>query len=492
MKRIRTLTLTLLALISACGQTDRTTDLLPQTVKVYQVSSENFPNPERGWFQTVNVGLYPTEPITTANLKTWRAEGVTLVRKYYLLKDFINTPISAEFLNTLKADLGVIRNEGFKLVPRFAYVVDPEPGTFPTNALDPNQKYTPDASLERVQEHLAQLEPILQDSVDVIAYLEAGFVGYWGEWHDSSNKHVDNYSLTLNDNGKTIMQDILATLPSSRMVALRYPYWHNIKLYPQALTNAQAYSQSSQARSGHHDDYFCSEKDSWYYAYDPALSVAQQKSYVEQNTRFVITTGETGPWSGAGSYNAACNALELMRTLHYSSFNRNATDNSKAFFDNWKAKGWYNDITLKLGYRFELFSSSTPTSISKTQNLQMSFDIKNVGYATPYNPRRLAVILRNTSTKQVFRIVLNNGSLTPTNVMYDPRFWQPGTTTRVILDHALPAKLPAGTYDVLLNLPDPAPSLITRPEYSIRLANQNVWEAATGYNSLLQTITVNP
>ena len=52
----------------------------------------------------------------------------------------------------------------------------------------------------------------------------------------------------------------------------------------------------------------------------------------------------------------------------------------------------------------------------------------------------------------------------------------------------VPSSLPAGSYALLLNLPDPL--LSTRPEYSIRLANQSTWDAATGMNSLLHTLTV--
>jgi hypothetical protein len=56
----------------------------------------------------------------------------------------------------------------------------------------------------------------------------------------------------------------------------------------------------------------------------------------------------------------------------------------------------------------------------------------------------------------------------------------------------IPAATPAGQYAVYLNLPDPAASLRNRPEYSIRLANQDVWEDATGYNSLLHKVTISP
>ena len=54
----------------------------------------------------------------------------------------------------------------------------------------------------------------------------------------------------------------------------------------------------------------------------------------------------------------------------------------------------------------------------------------------------------------------------------------------------LPTTLPTGSYALLLNLPDPAASLNTRPEYAIQLANTNVWEATTGFNDLRWTVTV--
>jgi hypothetical protein len=56
----------------------------------------------------------------------------------------------------------------------------------------------------------------------------------------------------------------------------------------------------------------------------------------------------------------------------------------------------------------------------------------------------------------------------------------------------LPSNLPLGTYDLLLNLPDPTTNLRNRVAYSVRLANQSVWEVSTGYNSLLHSIRVNP
>ena len=37
---------------------------------------------------------------------------------------------------------------------------------------------------------------------------------------------------------------------------------------------------------------------------------------------------------------------------------------------------------------------------------------------------------------------------------------------------------------MLLHLPDPSPRLRDRPEYAIRFANDQVWDAPTGFNQL--------
>lgn len=44
--------------------------------------------------------------------------------------------------------------------------------------------------------------------------------------------------------------------------------------------------------------------------------------------------------------------------------------------------------------------------------------------------------------------------------------------------------MPAGSYELLLPLPDAYESLSGRPEYSIRLANEEMWEESSGYNRL--------
>jgi hypothetical protein len=65
----------------------------------------------------------------------------------------------------------------------------------------------------------------------------------------------------------------------------------------------------------------------------------------------------------------------------------------------------------------------------------------------------------------------------------DPRTWLPGAhelTVRL----RVPADLAAGTYRLALWLPDTAENLRSRPEYSVQIANQGVWNAVRGDNTL--------
>ena len=71
------------------------------------------------------------------------------------------------------------------------------------------------------------------------------------------------------------------------------------------------------------------------------------------------------------------------------------------------------------------------------------------------------------------------------NLDVDPRFWFGGN--KVVVDKTI--KLPAeatGKCMLYLNLPDPEETLHDNPLFSIRLANDDVWEEETGYNKIAE------
>ena len=164
--------------------------------------------------------------------------------------------------------------------------------------------------------------------------------------------------------------------------------------------------------------------------------------------------------------------------MHYSYLNASYNNNVN---NDWDSGGCIDVIRRSLGYRFVLVSADLPGTVKINGVFSIKMNLQNKGFASPYNPRPLQIVLRNQSTKAVTIIPLTT----------DIRKWFPGN---IVCQESLtlPKSIQPGSYEVLLNLPDAYSSLAGRSAYSIRLANEDVWEQETGYNELHHTIAVQP
>jgi hypothetical protein len=180
-----------------------------------------------------------------------------------------------------------------------------------------------------------------------------------------------------------------------------------------------------------------------------------------------------------------------MALAHYSFLTQTYNANVN---NDWVSQGCMESIKRRLGYRLLLISSRCRTAAQPGQAIPLTLEFQNAGFAAPFNPRGLELVLRHTLTGQKFFAELSRDT--------DARRWLPGTNHLLSAQLALPPDLPAGNYELLLNLPDPAPSLYGMIPYSVRLANSDaltdsgtalgsVWEPATGYHQLRQTLTIN-
>ena len=443
----------------------------PTGLVTYSEDSSNFPNPERGFYRQRAPLWLGTDrfALASSDLATFRGEGITVLRAYYVIDEFRDAPLSAEMLAALEADFATVRAAGLKMIPRFAY-------NFPLNF----PVVEPDATLARVLEHIGQLTAALQANADVIAFIETGFVGAWGEWHHSTNGLVGPDNDT-NANSSAIIDALLAAVPVRRALALRYPHVKR-KLYGTSpLTLPEAFTGTAKARIGAHNDCFLVDAvDAGTYTVPPnyAPVIETTKTYLSEDNRFVPQGGETcGADATAQPYIECTNALADFSRMRWSTINLEYHPDVIA---TWQAQGCFADVQRRLGYRLRLVSSDLPAEVRLGRSFGASLTIGNSGFASPYNPRSVELILRHTGTGVIHRVAL----------AADPRLWGPGTNHAYTETLNLPNGISAGIYQVLLNLPDPEPSLRTRPDYSVRLANTGTWEADTGFNSLLRTLTV--
>jgi hypothetical protein len=436
--------------------------------KTYQASDELILNPERGFFLGFEYNPArrnrPSQPPTLETMRAIRDKGMTIVHLNYMMPDFREAPLSPEFLTRIAADLTLTREAGLKAIPRFAY------NSGPIGA--------PDASLERMVGHLDQLKPLFQANADVIAFVEAGFAGAWGEWHSSTNGFFDRIpgGTSITDRTRALVSKLLEVLPKDRTIALRCPRFKLQITGPEPLTSQEAFTGTLKSRLGAHNDcLLATEDDMGTYT---SGSMDKEKDFLHQDNLFVPQGGETCSVQPAAQPFIGCaNSLKEMAYLRYSVLN---SSYHRGVLDGWVAGGCMPEIQRRMGYRFRLVGSSVPGTVKAGGALRVSFTVANDGWANLYNPRPVEVVLRNAATRQEFRLPVKS----------DPRSWMPGETKTVEAAGNMPAGAPAGSYEVLLHLPDAAPGLRNRAEYSIRFANQGLWEPSTGMNSLQQTIQV--
>jgi hypothetical protein len=423
-----------------------TLQLLPQSIVTYQSTDEIFFNPERGFT------AYRSNPITLSFINTLKAINVSVIQRIYTIPQYNDIPLPQSFLNTVQTDLNTARTGGMKVIPRFSYT-DNQNGA--------------DAALDTILLHINQLTPILQENYDIIAYIEAGFIGAWGEWYYST------HNLNNTNSRRTVTYALLDALPSNRNVVLRTPeYKRNIFQIDTPLDSIEAFSGTKRSRVGAHNDCFLADAtDYGTYVWN---DIEGDKNYLNQDNRFVPQGGETCCDCG---YAGCPNSLIDLARMRYSLLNK---DYHPSVLSRWTTEGCMDEVKRRLGYRLELLQASISDSIKPTGTFNLNFQITNKGFASPFNPRNLEIILRNNISNQKYRLITD----------VDPRFWMAGDTMFVSVVGGIPANMIEGDYSTFIFLADPEYRLHDNPSYAIRLANNNLWEDSTGYNSLNHQIKI--
>jgi len=434
-----------------------------QTTTVnYTASTAVISNPERGFYKHTS----SNSSLDQTTLTNYRLNNnITMIYREVRIDAFVSSPISAAFLTSMQNDFNKMRNAGIKCILRFSYGSDE----------DSDHR---DATKALMLSHIAQFTPVLQANADVIAVMQAGFIGVWGEWYYTSQAEFGGWGYNESDltasnynHRRDILNAILAALPANRQVQIRYPDMKMHLFTSSALTASQAFTETNVSRVAHHNDCFLASATD-YGTYENA---ATEYPYLAQETKFLAMGGETCKLNSPRS-DCSTGLLEMDK-FHWDFLN---LDYFPEVIDGFQDQGCFPDIQKRLGYRFQLNSAILPNAAAVGTNMSVTLKIKNTGFSTPYNERHAYIVLKNLTTNQVYPILMNT----------DPRTWLGPNEITITESLALPANITTGNYKMYLSLPDDMPSLAAKPEFAIRLANENVWESTTGYNSLNQTLSV--
>lgn len=432
----------------------------------FTASTAEIANPERGMYAWAadNLLLW-TQSDADAQFRA----GYRVVYVPVRLDAYANTTLPASLLTELTERFSIARRAGLKLVPRFLYN-SPENETEYQNVTD--------APLARVLGHIDQLKPVLTANADVIAYLQAGFIGAWGEWHTSSNRLTDAEARTQ------IRDALLAALPADRFLQLRYPAY----LMQWAPTVPSWRDGSTASRIGAHNDCFlASATDVGTYS-ENATVRQTERDYIASLSRVAPFGGETcnpADEQGAAPRTSCTDILSEGRQFNLTYLNNDYYRD--IFHVRWEQQGCLAEVKRSLGYRFEFSTLRHNDAVTAGQSGTLLLTVRNSGWARAFNPRALHLLLRHKSNGAVVRIGLP---------AVDPRDWLPNATSTVSASFTVPAGTPTGAYDVLLALPDRASSLSTDVRYSVRPANADnaakaqSWDATLGAFRTGTTLTV--
>jgi hypothetical protein len=430
----------------------------------FSSTTAEIPNPERG----LSKQWQNLSDLTPAWLTAHHDAGYRLVMHRQLLAPYWNVAtLPQSFLDALNAGAALHRSTGTKIVMQFSY---------------DNVGGGPEPTLSTILGHIAQLKPFFTANADVITAVHSGFIGTYGEWAFSTEPSVGNP--TPSAATRIAVRDALyAAVPAGIQIGFRsladLRTW-----YPTPLTATQAFSSINQARSGVHNDCFLNNNDDagtyWALGVSPTGRTPADnifRAYHQQISPFTTTGGEN---CGDGQFKACSDVLTDGALYHWRYLR---DDWGTIFHDGWKAQGCYPQIKRSLGYRFQLDAISHPTNAASGTSVDFAIDLRNIGWARMFSPRKLVVTLANKVTGVVIAGSAGDMRFCSSQATYSTRF---------VVPVAVPS---AGTYDVYVSMPDIWPGTKDKADYAVRFANADdaakgqAWDAANFRFKMGTTLT---
>ena len=337
----------------------------------YKETDKLIINPDRGFYLQIGSKYRPVSQygITSTSTQNYDDEeqshhdyryNATVYRVYFSLSLFKETKIDDEALTRLENLLIKANKEKITLIPRFYYTWGYDKGK---RVFSPNS--------EIIIKHVKQIAPILNKYSSAISFLEAGFIGAWGEWHSDQYGNQKKFHPFR----KTLVQTLLTELNENIFIALRYPSdYHKIN------------KLKGINRVGLHHD--C---PNYHYDFYP-------KSNAQKITTTVPQGGEVCERKPKGQFGKSSNfekyyGCKIMKK-YFDKFNfdvLNGSDWSKSN-SRFEKQGCWKEIRDRLGYRFVITGS-------KLSNGILYFEVKNVGFGKSFKKRLVSLKIGNKIIK---------------------------------------------------------------------------------------------
>jgi hypothetical protein len=370
----------------------------------------------------------------------------------------ITGPLSPAMLAAIDARFAAFARTGVRLVLRCIYNFGPtENGR--------------DAPIDVIATHIDQLAPILLKNRDLIFALEAGFIGAYGEWHNSSN---GNDSVAAH---KVVLDKELSYFKGVFPVLVRYP----------AAIIQYAGSATPQDGLGIHDDFYASSNnDGGTWNPFPGIGEAanytadQLMAYGEQLSANSVFTGGFGDLYPPLQNCAALDAYSQRMHVQAIFFPLLGSVGPSL-----EGAGCVTSFLSKVGTRIEIQRATVLGNPTPGGTLHVDLTVMNAGYGRVIRARPVTLMfVANGSVVAQLPVSLSDLDLRLLASAATP------APRRFEFDVTLPPTFPTfGTVSEALLIPDPATSLSSQPSYALPLnsldeSGRPVFDQTTGFNVL--------
>ena len=418
----------------------------------------------------INIGAYSAGE-NGIRLETQDGEEV-----YQRGQDF---DLDDSFFESLRGSFENCRKNGSMIALRFRYdengYDDPEPDSF-----------------GQVLRHIQQIKEsgILEEYADILAFVESGMVGKWGEQHGGL--------YTTPGYKAQILDAFIDAVPEPVPVTVRTPdtfsEWLGISrsdlpdyeaaLEGKELTEEQTHRLSQACRVGlYNDGYMGSDSDLGTYS-----DREKETAWLNRQCVSAYYGGEfSGNITFAKKYDTYLpeNAIPEMYRTHLSYINSNIFSLYKdyTFGESCDVEGadnsaYYGQTVFQfirdhLGYRFVLRDAQHTAEVPQGGDLGFRLRVENTGFANPI-PETKAYLLLEREGEYI--------SCPLTGV--DAGKWASCTVNEVSGTVSLPGGLAEGDWNVYLKLQMGDNAFWQDRLRTVRFANEGVWNASLGANCI--------
>jgi hypothetical protein len=427
----------------------------PTAERLFRPSESHFANPERGFYSTRTT-------VQMTGLEKLREQGISLVLVEMDLRAFKERDLTREKLDELGAALAAARQAGLKVIFRAAY-----------GFTDRDYRADP-KDLDRILSHVRQIGVVLTENADALFAVQAGFLGPWGEWHDSN--WGDPPSLDVR---RATLFALLEAVPAPIPIQVRRPMF----IRDIFATETEAFAGAKLSRIGWHDDAFLAMPDDMGTYVEPAWDRERELRWCEHLDRQAPFGGETVGLSESTPIEEVVREMELLH-LSYLNIAYHPKTLQRWRESQYRGENAFKYIEGRIGYRLVARKLRYSPEARAGGRLSFELTLTNAGFASPQLP--CVVTMGLIHGGQIERLALTQ---------LDPRQWGPWSGDIFVRgEMPIPKNfIDNGEAELALQLADPSPRLANDGRFAIRLANDGVpFLAKEGWNILADNILLHP